>query len=172
MTYNLENRTRREFLKKAEKVTLGIMVGAGAIGLLGKSCRFLCPAGPVSIETYTDKYPLFNSDVTLRKIETDGNFRMNGDVVLAVKYEFDFNEPGNYLFEGWAKRYRATDKQTEKWAFEIVNIPATRAEDLHSFVYRLEASRVVDGKIQRETVNLKHYGRTGASLVSVGNQTP
>lgn len=172
MTDDLEGATRREFLRIAGKATAGIgIVGASGF-LLVKTCMFASPSEPVSTETHTDEYRIFDGAVTLRRTETDGDFRTNGNICLAVEYEFTFNEPGEYLFEGWVQRYRSNDQKTENWEYDIPRIPATRTEQLSSHVYRLEVSRVVDCRLQRDTLELMHHGQFGRSLVTVGDQIP
>ena len=102
MTNSLKKTTRREFLKKTGKIALII----GSLGLGIKGCIYMLPQEHASIRTYTEEYPLFDGGVTLRRTEKDGDFRWNGVDVISVKYEFVFNKPGHYLFEGWERRYR------------------------------------------------------------------
>ncbi len=148
------------------------LAGIGAFGLVGVCGWYEFPQKPVSVETHVDEFSLFDGAVNLKKIEKDGNFRWNGNLVLSLDYQFTFNQPGDYLFEGWASRYRANDEKVEDWKFDINQVPIVQTKNSKNFLYRLEGTRVVDNKIKRSTTNLKNYGSLPSGLYGVGHQQP
>ncbi len=80
---------------------------------------------------------LLNGAVVLIRTEIDRDYRLNGKIIHNIEYEFQFNEPGTYLFEGWVKRYRATEMKTEEWHFDIDRTPIIELVPVNSLVYRL-----------------------------------
>lgn len=148
------------------RTALGLLLAGGfTCGLL-----YCAPGKPVSFQTRKDTFSLFKGAVTLKRTEKDGNYRLKGFLVDSVTYEFEFNTPGNYLFEGWAERYRSNDIRTESWRMNVSHAPFHQTENLDSLVYRLEGTRVVNGEIERDTVLMKHYGGVGMNVQ--GQQVP
>src|SRR3989338_8398773 len=118
---------RRKFLQWFGKGALVTVATASGLSLI------LCGKNPP--EDHVTYHELFNDSVKITRTETTQR-SMWDNLIRAVKLDFEINQPGNYLFEGW---------------------------DLHSSIYRLEATRVgKDGKIERDTEEFRHHGRAGS----------
>ncbi len=163
------NITKESFWKSPAKsgTALGLLLAGAFVG----SLLYCLPRKPTSYENHVDTFSLFNDAVRIKRTEQDGNYRMKGTFVEKVTYEFEFNKPGTYLFEGWARRYRANDVETENWQMNITQPPFRQSEDLDSIVYRLEGTRTIDGKIERDTALFRHYGLVSA-IVAQGQEIP
>ncbi len=165
------------YLKRAG---LGFLVAAGVIfggnEILKRTIDYYPEQTLISTRDIVETHSLFEGSVNLKKIETNGTFGRGyhtwEDIILSTKYELTINEPGEYLLEGWAVRYRASDQRTERWKFSVDITPETKEVELSSLVRRLEATRTVDGSIQRDSIMLDYHGETGASLIGVGDQLP
>lgn len=142
--------TRRDFLKNILRGT-GIIAGMNLFPLLS-GCEEKLP------EKHISYHELFDGDVTITKTETTKR-SMGDDWIQSIKLDMQINRPGYYLFEGWVANYRAKDSLGEKWEFNIEKAPYKEGRDLHSLIYRLEASRTgEEGNIERDTEEFKHHG--------------
>lgn len=142
---------RREFLQWFGK---GALVNTVAIA----SCLSLSSCGKNPPKDYVTYHELFNGSVKITRTETTQR-SMGDNWIQAIKLDFEINQPGNYLFEGWVTNYRTNDTLGEKWEYQVGEVPYKERRDLHSLIYRLEASRVgKEGKIERDTEEFRHHG--------------
>ena len=145
---------RRKFLRWFGKGALVTVATASGLSLI------LCGKNPP--EDHVTYHELFNDSVKITRTETTQR-SMWDNLIRAVKLDFEINQPGNYLFEGWVENYRSNDTLGEKWEYQVSEAPYKEGRDLHSSIYRLEATRVgKDGKIERDTEEFRHHGRAGS----------
>ncbi len=133
--------------------------GTGAFVAVA-TASILYPCRKNLSEDHVEYHELYNGSVKITRTETTQRVIgiMGGNRIQAIKLDFEINQPGNYLFEGWVKHHRAGDTLGEKWEYQVGEVPYKERRDLHSLVDRLEASRVgKDGKIERDTKQFGHH---------------
>lgn len=164
-----EEFSRREFFKREIESTLKAVGTSLAISLP----IALLVGGPVCYLDMRDRkkppknhltsYELFNGDVIVTRTEiTQREFF--SDLISSVKFDFDIKKSGNYLFEGWAARYRARDTKEEEWKFKESETPGKFTKNLNSLIYRVEAVRSNEGGIDKDSIVLASYN--GKPIVS------
>ncbi|MDP2925517.1 MAG: hypothetical protein Q8N99_04040 [Nanoarchaeota archaeon] len=145
-------------------IFLGIGIGSATLlGIGDELDRKYHP--PKTCET---TYQLFGEDVKITRHETMQRnifeYRTTG-----ITFDIQINKPGQYSFDAWAARYRAPDKKQCDWDYRV-NIPTTFSENPRRVVSRIQAQRVVYGKLEKASQVLDHYeGNTSAGIGKVGD---
>lgn len=141
----------KEYSRKKLLKTAGAIACVGLISLMVTACS----GKPIN---HISQHELFKGEVEIIRTETTQRDGLD-DYVKAVKLEFNIEKPGSYLFEGWVANLRAQDSLGERWEYRIEKVPHHAERNLKSSVYRLEATRVTDGKtIERDTARFEHHG--------------
>ncbi len=117
---------------------------------------------------HVTNYQLFNDDIKITRTETTARAAFS-DYINSITFKFDIKKPGDYIFEGWVAKYRSRDTKEEEWKY-CIKKPTIVTEKPKSLVYRIEGTRLLNGKIDKDSVTLDNYVGISKQIITRGDQ--